>query len=240
MLMNFLYNTLFTDVFWIGNGLVSNKDYNNSNAVVCSNWQNNVFHVPNCDRDLGMPDNKSVPESVAGWSSPLDVPTFLLHELMPSWLAFIQDSSNLPFPLNLLFGSALVQGWLHRWDTTNFTCPNPPPLPPGPDRDFSPACIDTTVAFSQQWTCAVFVELVPTIIYAYTLFILLLFNPFRIGQSILYTLCTTVFFSSRSSHFCSVWLIYAAGYLLLAFLFGVVGVFLALPARYLQANAERE
>lgn len=54
MLMQWLYNTVFTDVFWVFNGLVANKDYNNSNAVVCSDWQNGRWQVDNCNVDLGV------------------------------------------------------------------------------------------------------------------------------------------------------------------------------------------
>ncbi len=117
------------------------------------------------------------------------MPVFLLSQLKPDWLAFIQNPSNFAFPFNLIVGGQTIQSWLHHFDGVNFTCPNPPPNVTGIDKDFSPECLPYTKAYSQQWTCAIFIELVPTIIFIYVLFALLLFNPVQsFVQSVLYTL----------------------------------------------------
>jgi hypothetical protein len=211
--MQFLSWELFPDCFLFTNALVNNDNYDTTNCVSCNAWTNGTFEVLSCNRDLG-------------WSNPLSVPVFLLSQLEPPWLAFIQNPSNFPFPFNLIIGGQTIQSWLHHFDGVNFTCPNPPPNVTGPAKDFSPECLPYTKAYSQQWTCAIFIELIPTIIFIYVLFALLLFNPVQsFVQSVLYTL---------------IWLIAAAGYLLFALLFGYCGVWLALPVRYLQAVSTKE
>lgn len=198
--MQFLSWQLVPDCFLLTNALVDNDDYDQRTCVSCSRWTNGSFRVLSCNRDLG-------------WSNPLSVPVFLLSQLKPSWLAFFQNPSNFAFPLNLIIGGTTIQSWLHHFDGVNFTCPNPPPNVTGIDKDFSPECLPYTKAYSQQWTCALFIELIPTIIFIYVLFALLLFSPVQsFVQSVLYTLiwlisasrCPLLYFCSCSplTHSC--------------------------------------
>ena len=154
------------------------------------------------------------------------MPVFLLHELDPTLLATLSNPATYGFPLDLLVGGQTAQEWLHRWDGVDLTCPNPPLGLTGAARDFSPECLPSTLAFSAQWSCAIFVELVPTVIFAYTLAALLLFSPV---QSLL-----------GAALYLLLWIVAAAGFLIFAFIMGWVAVWIALPVKFLQGVAVDE
>ena len=203
--MQFLVNTFVPDCPFIIAGLISNEDYTNSNCMRADLWLANYFNVPNCNRDLG-------------WGNVLDPIIFLLHQWMPSWLTFIQNPSNFPWPLNYLIGSASVQVLLHRWDNVNLADP---------------------VAYSQAYTCAIFIEALPMLVIIYTSLALLLFDPVRyviasgflllewlltFAAFLLYGLTVRSHVSAQSS---------------VLYQFGFMGAFLSLPIKVLEARSKR-
>ena len=108
----------------------------------CTLWQNGTFTIYSCVNDLG-------------WTSPLDVPVFLLRAYWPALLTFISNPANIPFPMNTLIALPIIQSWLHRWDHVDLSDP---------------------VQYSAQYTCA-WLQVIPWLIIASVVGYLLTLGP---------------------------------------------------------------
>ncbi len=110
----------------IGSGLVQQSFYDNTNCMVGSNWADGVFSLFSCRDDLG-------------WTSPLDLPVFLLRACQDTqyvcsgWLEALQTPSDFNVFLASILRLPIVSEWLHRWDNVD---------------------LSDAIGYSSQYTCA--------------------------------------------------------------------------------------